>query len=170
MTFSHFSDSPIREIRSSPQYPNSYKPEGLWLSVDGEDDWLSCSAAMKSVMEQGFDCRNKLRHVVTLAEGHCVLSLDTLEKLSAFDREYGYQRESLGTFIDWERVAQDHDGIIISPYWGKSPGEDFFWYLGWDCASGCIWHPRAVARIEIVPLVQEPVAAVLPAVPCYGMK
>lgn len=166
MTLSHFSDNPVREIRFSPQHPNSHKPEGLWVSVDEEDDWLSCSAAM-----EGFDYRDKLRHVVTLAEGHRVLSLDTLEKLYAFDRGYGYQRKPLGTFIDWERVAQDHDGIIISPYRrGECPENDLFWYNGWDCASGCLWHPRAVARIEVTPLSQDSAAMFLPAVPCCGMK
>ncbi len=165
MILSHFSDNPVKEIKFRSQDTGFYKPEGLWVSVDGEDDWLSCSAAMEE-----FDCRNKLRHVVTLAEDHRVLLLDTLEKLSAFDKKYGFERKNLGRIIDWKGVVQDHDGIIISPYRGKFLGDDFVWYNGWDCASGCIWHPRAVARIEIVPLAQNAVAESLPAAPRYGME
>ena len=25
---------------------------------------------------------------------------------------------------------------------------ELFWYYGWDCASGCIWDPAAVAEIK----------------------
>lgn len=166
MTLSHFSDDPIRALRFRSQELAFHKPEGLWVSVDGEDDWLSCSAKM-----EGFECKDKLHHVVTLAEGHSVLLIDTLEKLYAFDDKYGVERKPLGTFIDWGRVAQDHDGIIISPYRrGECPGDALFWYNGWDCASGCIWHPRAVARIEVVPLAQGSAAAIASNTPCFGMN
>lgn len=148
MTLSHFSDTPVTQVRFCAQDSGVHKPVGLWVSVDEEDDWLSCSAKM-----DGLSCRNKLRHVVTLAQDHRILILDQLDALYAFDKAYGFDRKSLGTFIDWVGVAQDYDGVLISPYRrGECPRDALFWYTGWDCASGCIWHPRAVERIDIVPL------------------
>ncbi len=46
-TLSHFSDEPIVAVHSVDQKwrygePSEHeKPKGLWLSVDGEDDWAS---------------------------------------------------------------------------------------------------------------------------------
>lgn len=51
-------------------------------------------------------------------------------------------------YIDWDRVASKHDGIIIAPYcWQQRLKDETFWYYSWDCASGCIWHPRAVTAL-----------------------
>lgn len=51
-------------------------------------------------------------------------------------------------FIDWQAVASDHDGIIISPYnWPAR--HEMIWYYPWDCASGCIWNADAITSITI---------------------
>jgi hypothetical protein len=50
--------------------------------------------------------------------------------------------------IDWYRVAEQYDGIIITPYiYERRLTEYTTWYYSWDCASGCIWNGKAIANI-----------------------
>lgn len=50
--------------------------------------------------------------------------------------------------LDWRAIAAKCDGIIISPYiWARRLNGYSHWYHGWDCASGCIWNPRAIREV-----------------------
>lgn len=50
--------------------------------------------------------------------------------------------------IDWRRVAESYQGIVIAPYvWARRHHLASGWYYAWDCASGCIWDSAAVAAI-----------------------
>lgn len=149
MNLSHFSDDPVERMLFAHQDGKGvgvYKPCGLWISVDGPDDWPSWCK------DENFrDVDEQYRYAVHLAKRHRVLVLDTLHEMIAFNREYRVDVGFLHDQIDWARVAQDHDGVIIAPYhWDLRLENDFFWYYGWDCASGCIWHPRAVERLELI--------------------
>ncbi len=149
MNLSHFSDGPVDCVLFAHQYDKgarAYKPNGLWVSVDGPDDWPSWCAS-----ENFRDCANQFRYTVHLAKRCRVLVLDTLHEMVDFNRQYSHKPISAYSQINWPRVAQDHDGLIIAPYhWDLRYEDDFNWYYGWDCASGCIWHPRAVKRLELV--------------------
>lgn len=156
MNLSHFTDEPLRCVRSTAQLKDPMyrgvldKPIGLWVSVDGEHDWQDYC--------RGFPGRRgKLRYSVTLASNAKILLLDTLSRIAEFVQQYGveasYGIPSMGPAICWESVAQKHEGIIISPYQHSLRGPLLFndWYLTWDCASGCIWDRRAIdnwKRIE----------------------
>jgi hypothetical protein len=127
------------------------KPEGLWVSVHGEDDWPAwCSAEEFALHEL------TVAHRVTLTDNANILTLETPEALGDFTAEY-LNRDDPRDYmhaIDWQRVADRHDGIIIAPYqWTRR--WDLNWYYGWDCASGCIWNLGAIAefsatRFEVV--------------------
>jgi hypothetical protein len=73
----------------------------------------------------------------------------------AFDAEYRFPHPDLGrmSYIDWPRVAERFDGVIIAPYQWKHRLE-LMWYYGWDCASGCIWNARAVSCFEVAETVE----------------
>jgi hypothetical protein len=69
-----------------------------------------------------------------------------VEALGDFDATYGIRSAHAGIPIDWQRVAEQHQGIIITPYqWECRYSID--WYYIWDCASGCIWDPDAIESI-----------------------
>ena len=149
MNFSHYSRAPIEAVRDGN--PNgrggAYKPAGLWLSVDGEDDWPAwCSG-------EGWCCNVDLWHYrVNLAADANVLVLSTADEVCGFGGEYGKMlpREFFAN-IDWPRVALQHDGVIIAPYqWDCRLDDRVNWYYTWDCASGVIWKARAIASIDLL--------------------
>jgi hypothetical protein len=117
------------------------KPLGLWVSVEGEDDWPSfCVREDFSV--RSLACATE----VVLARSANVLVLTNSDELLAFSREYGVKgMYRLQMKVDWPRVACAYDGIIIAPYiWECRLHEDAGWYYGWDCASGCLWRASTV--------------------------
>lgn len=145
LLLSHFSATPVGVIEERRNQAPGPKPAGLWLSVDGEDDWESwCRGEDYGV------ARLAIRHRVTLAAGANVLHLHTVDSIDEFTLAFGF-RQYGGLDIDWRAVCAKHDGIIIAPYqWARRLHDGSRWYYGWDCASGCIWHPRAIASIEVV--------------------
>ena len=63
-------------------------------------------------------------------------------------------------FIDWPKVAERYDGIIIAPYQWSRRLDGPMWYYGWDCASGCVWRARAVLELKSMEeLCQQPLSA-----------
>lgn len=147
LQLSHFTKTGLGAIRSVEQrwdddYRSSFaKPRGLWVSVDGEDDWQQwCQSEMPEWMN------GVQRYRVHLAQPNNVL---LLTDLWGFQDEYGrIVPDRFGSkYIDWPTVAKAYDGIIIAPYqWSCRMEMD--WYYGWDCASGCIWNADAIARVE----------------------
>jgi hypothetical protein len=89
------------------------KPRGLWVSVQGDDDWQSwCRSESFSI--------GNLTHHVKLAESANILIIDTAEGLDEFTQRYGAERPWGDGWVDhginWKQVAEDIQGIIIAPY------------------------------------------------------
>jgi hypothetical protein len=160
---SHYSAEPLGELRSVPeQTPMSPslgwsfgdKPRGLWVSVDGHDDWAEWCISNGWHLE-GLEHR----HVIVLKEPSNLLWLTDpgairtfQEHFSADDTGFGfpsYHLRAMSMFhvIDWSRVAAQYAGIVIAPYQPRLR-YDLMWYYFWDCASGCIWDTSIIARIE----------------------
>ncbi len=150
LSLTHFSAKPIGKLRDADwlKRGGAYKPSGLWVSVDGEDDWPSWCEA------EGFGLDSlKCQTRITLAPDSNVLLISKLASLDSFHRTFrGARYEG----IRWKQVADIWDGIIIAPYqYDRRFTDDFSWYYGWDCASGCIWHKRAIAKAESVADVRD---------------
>lgn len=154
----HYSDKPIDLERRqyTQREPHSFgKPEGFWVSVQGEDDWPSWCEG-----EECFLDRLTQAHEVTLAGEANILRITTSDELVRFTEQYAVQTEWERRFdwkrnnkrqwpIDWREVAPLYDGIIIAPYqWQNRSSVD--WYYGWDCASGCIWNLDAIASVDLI--------------------
>jgi hypothetical protein len=154
LQLSHFAKEPLGEIRSTEQkwrsdYRSCYeKPKGLWVSVDGEDDWPSwCASADFEI--------GGTRHRVLISNWSRLLILKSSSDLRQFTKFYGRQDETRyhDNYIEWPAVAAAHGGVIIAPYcWDQRLNLD--WYYGWDCASGCIWDASVIARVEEIREVQ----------------
>jgi hypothetical protein len=115
--------------------------------VDGEYGWPEwCKEAeFRNVCDQ-------YKYEIVLKEQRNVLFLSDSEQVINFTKKYLYDpfnTPCLDTlyskWIDWEKVSQKYQGIIISPY--QSACREL---SGWDCASGCIWDEEAVARCVLV--------------------
>ena len=126
------------------------KPHGLWLSVQGEDDWKSWCEAEQFNLESF-----KHTYQIILHDNADILHISTLKEIDAFSKHYAKPIAGINlpyVYIDWVEVAKDYDGIIIAPYLHKRRYTDHtFWYWGWDCASGCIWRTNTTIKkvIEI---------------------
>lgn len=145
MIFSHYSKTPVGPIRAHGQSEDAScgKPDGLWVSVDGDDDWPSWCA------REDYDGLGPYHYRVHLDLEH-ILVLTTHQAVLDFDTQYQLRGGGILTlFIDWPTVSDQYDGLIIAPYqWDARL--NLLWYYGWDCASGCIWDPSAVKHIERV--------------------
>lgn len=153
--FIHYGDRPVTKLRPAKQGGRGevlpYKPEGLWFSHGGTDGWR------KWCEDADFGCGSVATEVVLCGNAK-ILRISSAEDLLAFDRAW-CSEVAIGKYTmrspDWVRIAESYDGIIIDPYqW--SMRFELRWYYGWDCASGIVWHPRAVESLrELQPQAQE---------------
>lgn len=148
MVLEHYSYSKIKELYSTPKQDwRNMKPLGLWVSIKGEYDWPSWC---KSEEFRNTDLQYK--YIIELSETSNILYIPTSRELIAFTEKYTKYSKTPAHFtrIDWERVAAEYQGLIISPYhWNCRLLSVTFWYYGWDCASGCIWDHTAIKSIKL---------------------
>lgn len=142
MELSHYTEEPLifdpARVYEQGNTING-KPRGMWVSIDGEYGWPEWCREENWGVE-----RLAHRTPVTLAPDAKVLVMGSLTDLLGFTERYGYTAWGMVS-IDWARVAQDYDGVIITPYlWAARLDDRTFWYYGWDCASGCIWNLDAL--------------------------
>lgn len=133
----HWTRNPVRRFKAlrQPGRP-AVKPRGLWYERDG--DWRRWCEAEEFA-------RDSFVHAYKIVPTDRVLQLPTVAAVLGFDHEFGVERYTMRV-IDWSRVARQWAGVEIAPYqWELRHDERVFWYYGWDCASGCIWHPDGLA-------------------------
>lgn len=167
MELIHYSKEPVILDRSRTYPQNSHsrlrglgKPDGLWVSVLGQDDWKSWCEDQEFWLE-GLTHP----HQVMVTSENNILYITNEASLNKFHEEYSTESgmPAMGTFfkrqpddfesqhrlIHWELVSSKFDGIVIAPYmWSMRYGP--FWYYGWDCASGCIWNLDAIESMEML--------------------
>lgn len=148
----HYTDKPLGQLEIRPQESDQFEPHGLWVSDDNcDDNWPSWCRSNDFGRQ-----RLALAYDVTLEPDANILVVISVEDIDAFTREWAVHpipgmRSNL--FIDWTGVRERWDAMIITPYIYErrlSYGEnDAMWYYTWNCASGCIWHPKAIASITL---------------------
>jgi len=150
----HYSAKPLLAVQSAKQGPPTDKPNGLWVPVEGTDDWKAWCESESFSLD-----RMACAHELFLITEASVLRICTARQLDAFTSRYRYREEPmfrrhrLQPSIDWSQVAARYEGIIIAPYlWERRLDDRTFWYYSWDCASGCIWNAGAVRNIVALPV------------------
>lgn len=114
-----------------------FKPGGLWYGVGRE--WLEWTRA------ESF--HNEIGHIYRLhLDRSKMLVLRTVTELDEFNACYLRPRSGFHP-VDWPEVMLAYTGIEIAPY-QYSRRFDLSWYYSWDVASGCIWNPSAVLKVE----------------------
>lgn len=127
------------------------KPTGLWLSINGE--WEQFCKEQEFSLQEGEGYRYAvdvdMAQVLTVGDSGVVdMTFDD------FDTEYGSNKDAYaGTrlHIDWAKVAKRYDGIEI-PVYSWEQRHRLMWYYGWDVASACIWDPRSIRSITLLPV------------------
>lgn len=155
LVLNHYATDPLWQVRSMKQDENNRmagvdKPLGIWLSDCSDYGWA------RWCINEGFRLdrlRVRTKCTVDMTD---VLLLDTYDKMMLFNNQYGMplipDRQFAMRSIDWGSVADKYKGIVITPYqWVCRLAPDFFWYYGWDCASGCIWDVSCIIDREIDP-------------------
>lgn len=148
MRLEHYSNYPLGQLRAAEQSRiPSNKPQGLWLSVKGQRDWLSFALRLENLQGTLSHCA-----VFRLVEGANVLHLTTAAEIDTFHKLYSAETNPAmpeHREIAWQLVAAKFDGIIIAPFQpSRRLDRRSSWYFGWDCASACLWNPRAIERID----------------------
>lgn len=143
MVLTHYTDAPIKGlIRSSNGWLQlERKPTGLWVSVDGDEDWPWW------LKENNYDIP-PVEHRVTLSPDAEILRLRTAKELRQFNREFG-DGKKWHTRVYWNEVGALYQGIIIAPHRAECRLDPYmYWYMAWDCASGCIWDASAIQSVR----------------------
>ncbi len=157
MRLIHYSKERLDRVHSVPQRHQGasqrlYKPVGLWVSVEGDDDWKEWCEG------EGFGLeRLKCATEIVLSDEPNILHLRGACDLDAFHAECAIDFcGGLLKVIDWPRVTEKYNGIIIAPYVyaRRLDTRVSDWYYGWDCASGCIWNADAVAEVKPIEVAQ----------------
>jgi len=145
----HFSDKIVKSFKSVKQYndlDSIGKPKGFWVSDEEDYGWKQWCEAEEFRLE-----KLKYAHEIELEDNHNLLFITSLEQFDIFNKRYTIKLHSIIDGIDWVKVSSIYDGIIITPYlWERRLDFSSRFYYGWDCASGCIWHSKAVKSIRIL--------------------
>lgn len=143
---SHYSDQPTFDLRPASYLQSAeFKPSGLWLSVDGAEDWPYWCG------KEGFRLTAlAYRHQFVLNDASRILMVTDTNGIDALSQGYGASAYSFG--LDWSRLAREFGGLIIAPYqWERRLCSSSRWYYSWDCASGCIWDVSTVGYVGSEP-------------------
>lgn len=146
LTLSHYSAQPIDGQLRLPDgdHTGFGKPRGIWLSVDGNDDWPAWCIGEGWRIEALAH-----RYVVKLAPAARIIHLKSESEVREFSAAHDAGvLESRYDKVDWREPQMTHDGIIIAPYQWQCR-YDFLWYYGWDCASGVIWNPDVIQSVTL---------------------
>jgi hypothetical protein len=152
MRLLHYTNAPFH-LDHERQYgrSSSFKPTGLWVSVEGDDDW-------RSWCEDNNFCTENLKCSAEILIAHTanILLIDTVAKIDEFTARFSPNSEqlaynpALNLQLRWDDVKAAYDGVIIATYfWERRT--DLMWYYGWDCASGVIWNLSAIEIARNMP-------------------
>ena len=126
---------------------SSDKPKGLWYQInDSWEEW--CEHEMPQWLGAGNRGAFKINLEIDKTN---VLVIKTLKEFDNFHNKYCSLHPFMNksTFINWERVSEDYDGIEISNYlYERRLNSNSEWYYTWDVASGCIWNTYIIKVIE----------------------
>lgn len=154
MRLMHFSNAAEIGAASRSYQREGVKPQGFWVSdeSEGSHGWSSwCRAEEYSLGTNAYD--------VELTDDANVLTISTADAVRDFHESYGVGRGAY--YVDWARVADQWQGILITPYQWSLRLSDAQWYYSWDCASGCIWDAAAVKSVTRLGETREMVPALL---------
>jgi len=135
------------QINTSRTYtqpsPNPNKPNGIWYAF--AMSWY------ETVIGGGLDRRTFLGsnpYVYKIDLTAANIKYLNRDNIREFENTYKQEQNTKPT-IDWNRVANDFDGIELTTD-PDSLSNSYPWLRGWDIVSGCIWNAANVTLQRIV--------------------
>ena len=153
----HHSRSSTRVADIHPQIANfeqkiGPKPNGLWYECqDGSStSWKDfCSYEMSSgyKYDQTYNVKLNDYEILFIPDEY---HFERFYKMYSVNPPYDADgSKGFDKMIDWPRVAREYAGIEICPYLSSKRHDDLsFWYYGWDVASGCVWDPKGIKKLD----------------------
>lgn len=137
----------VRSRKHSEDGAGAYKTPGLWVSVEGEDDWLAWCRSEG----WGLD-RMVCAAEVILSPASNVKRLTSAYEIDEFSDDFRTSGSPIWhRGLDWSAIRDRWQGLIIAPYcWERRLADHTGWYYGWDCASGVIWDAAAVESVQSI--------------------
>ena len=136
------------------------KPEGLWTSGLYKDNLTNRTWANWVENDRNFGNPLSSEFYIVKIDESKILHISTLKQLNEFTKYYLYKHQNrfrsrnYTPYIQWDKVAENYDGIDISPYrfnaLRSDANYDKMWYRGWDVSSQCIWNSRAIIDVKKV--------------------
>lgn len=152
MRLIHYSKKPLLKVRSRKHdegKAGAYKTPGLWVSIEGDDDWLAWCRRESWGLE-------RLVHAteIVLADDANVKHLSSAADIDQFTEDFFVPGSPIWhRDLNWQGIRERWRGLIIAPYcWERRLADHTGWYYGWDCASGVIWDAKAVKEIRAIDL------------------
>lgn len=148
MIYTHLSElEDLKLTFRSYSQKTGLKPEGFWYSIGYA--WLEwCQSEMPEWITEYI-------YAFKISSEANILKLNTPASLLTFTQTYGvplknalnlpqeYSFEDYYSFIRWQDVCKQYDGIEFNPYFNNLRLEsNYMWYSGIDIPSGVLFHPR----------------------------
>lgn len=127
--------------RQLVESPSGTKPNGLWFSVGDGSDW-------RALFERkGWGLSDvKYWTEIVFSESANILRAEGAADIDSLTAAYG---KDDGHAIDWLRIAETFDAIIIAPHCvERSDHDKTYWYHQWECSCGCVWQSNAVKLLR----------------------
>jgi hypothetical protein len=153
----HYTKSGVATIDLSRTYTQTaqklafHTPNGLWVSVFGNNDWekycIKTNTRLKNL---------KSEFQIFLKPNAKILILNGKDVFENFEEKYSYYAEgierhgenyTLNLSIAWDRIIADYQGIVVSTILPKLYNMGL-WYDTWCCTSGCFWDLQAIEKAE----------------------
>ena len=136
----------IRLNKKYNQDKRTFKPKGLWYSIDNEwTEWCIDNMphwVKKHTFELDLDMSN-------------ILIISSAKEALNFMQTY-QSKIHIVLGINWEAVAEEYDGIEIQNYYSIRYNKTLMfsmnslWISSWDVNSGCIWNLDILKEIKRV--------------------
>jgi len=137
----------------------SHKPNGLWLSITGINDWE------KYCLNNNHNLINLKNEFQVKLKPHAqILILYNNAAYTDFEKNYTYYPEGAeihtenSTFalsIRWDEIIKDYQGLAL-PHVMPQSYDRGLWYDAWRCTSACIWDLQAVEKVEKLGTMKGP--------------
>src|SRR3990167_3568080 len=150
MRLIHYSKTPLTAVRSTRHNAHlvgAYKTSGLWVSVEGDDDWLNWCRGESWGLD-GFSHATE----VILSKDAEIMHLKNASQIDKFTNEFRPKnRPEWDRSLNWPAIRKRWQALIIAQYcWSRRLSTHTSWYYGWDCASGVIWNAKAVVSVMAI--------------------
>jgi len=146
----HYTGEDITALDLNRTYAQSEKdfarhtPNGLWLSITGNNDWE------KNCLKYNYRLDNlKFEFQVFLKTASKILILHNTAAYENFAKKYSYYSEQGRRVLlfRWEEIIKDYQGIAL-PHLNPYVFGIVQWHNAWRCTSACIWDLQAVHNVS----------------------